>query len=388
MATVKERLQHVRTKLLLTDSPKFVFMANLLQVPDVIDPSVETAATDGSSIRWNPDFVETLNNGQLLGVLVHELMHIGLLHNVVAINYDNHKLLNIAADLAVNSIIKAMGLNLPESALLPGQGEFSHLPLNQSMEAYYRALQDMDEDKMPEPQPGAVEPAGSESKKQASAGQSPALSAEMAAEIIKAMVGEALQKSQGKVDLPEVLGAAVSKALESKVDYRDVLKKYRTKLCRGGSDWTRPNRRVMASGVSIARNRTRKVNSVLVLLDCSGSMNDGEVAQCLAEIESVFGEVAGSVHVWQHDTQIVDKAELKAGQPIPEFQRKTYGGTCHRRPFAEVIESDVNPDLVICLTDCQTSYPSEWPKADVLWISTVPVSGRYVPPVGELIVIA
>ena len=30
----------------------------------------------------------------------------------------------------------------------------------------------------------------------------------------------------------------------------------------------------------------------------------------------------------------------------------------------------------------------EWPKADVIWISTVPVASCYVPQVGELIVIA
>lgn len=388
MPTVTERLQKVRTKLLLTDSPKLVFMANLLQVPDVIDTTIETACTDGSSIRWNPDFCETINNGQLLGVLVHELMHIGLLHCVVAINYDDKKLLNIAADLAINSIIKQMGLTLPAGALLPGEGRFAHLPLNQSMEFYYRALQDEDQSTLPEPQPGEIEAAGSESKRQAKPGQSPALSPEMAAEIIKAMVGECLRKSQGVGSFPEALGKAVEEALESKVDYSDVLKKYRTKLCRGGSDWTRPNRRVMASGASIARNKTRKVNSVLVLLDCSGSMSKAEVAQCLAEIRSVFGEVAGSVHVWQHDEKIVHKSELKAGQPIPEFQRMTEGGTSHVQPFAEVIESDINPDLVICMTDCQTRYPSEWPQCDVLWISTVPVHEILKPPVGELILVA
>ena len=58
--------------------------------------------------------------------------------------------------------------------------------------------------------------------------------------------------------------------------------------------------------------------------------------------------------IFKFSVEAIDKAELKAGQPIPEVQRKTYGSTCHRRPFADVIESDVNPDLVICLTDCQT----------------------------------
>lgn len=386
--TTIARLQKVRTKLLLTDSPKFVFIANLLQVQDVLDTNIKTACTDGSSIRWNPAFVETINDAELLGVMVHELMHIGLLHTVIAQSYDNHKLLNIAADLAVNSILAKMGLKLQSGALMPGQGSFSHLPLNQSLEAYYRALQDMDEDKLPEPQPGGVEPAGSEEQRNTPPGKSPQLSKEMAAEILKAMVGEAFRKTVGSVTMPEVLGDAIKAALEPKIDFKHILRKYRTKLCRGGSDWTRPNRRVMASGASIARNKTRKVNSVVVLLDCSGSMSDEEVSQCLKEIQGVFCEVAGSVHVWQHDSEIVHKDDMKAGQPVPDIERKTHGGTSHVQPFAEIIESGVDADLVICMTDCQTRYPEEWPACDVLWISTCKVCEYSVPPVGELIVIA
>lgn len=385
MPTPIERLQKIRTKLLLTDNAKFVFLANLLQVPDVFDVNTERAATDGSSIRWNPAFIESISDSELLGTMVHELMHIGLLHNVIAINYDDHDRLNIAADLAVNSILKGMGLKLPAGALMPGEGEFEHLAVGLSLEEYYRALQDIEDEKLPEPQAGAVEAAGSQEKANTPPGKSPQLSPEMAGEIIKAMVGEALQKTQSLVSLPEVLGNAIKQAFETKVDYAHILRKYRTKLCRGGSDWTRPNRRVMASGASIARNRTRKVNSVLVLLDVSGSMSDNEISQCLAEIQGVFGEVAGSVHVWQHNTEIVHKDELKAGQPFPELQRAARGGTSHVQPFAEVIESGVDPDLVVCLTDMVTSFPDEWPAADVLWISTEKVSDFYQPPVGELI---
>lgn len=385
MPTPIERLQKIRTKLLLTDSPKFVFLANLLQVPDVLDTEIDTAATDGSSIRWNPSFVDSITDAQLLGVMLHELMHIGLLHVCIAQNYDDKDRLNIAADLAVNSILKSMDLKLPEGALIPGEGEFADFEFGKSLEEYYRLLQDVDQDKLPKPQPGSVEPAGSQEQKNTPDGKSPQISPEMAKEIVKAMVKDSLEKSQSVVPVPAVLGKAIKAALEVKVDYAHVLRKYRTKLCRGGSDWTRPNRRVMASGASIARNRTRKVNSVLVLLDCSGSMSKDEVSQCLAEIQSVFGEVAGSVHVWQHDIEVVHKDELKAGQPFPEIERRTHGGTCHIQPFTEVIESEVNPDLVICMTDCQTTYPTEWPNCDVLWISTCKVSECYRPPVGNLI---
>jgi len=385
MKTPAQRLQTVRTRLMLTNSPKLVFMANLLQVPDVMDASIKTACTDGTSIRWNEEFINSIDDGELLGVMIHELMHIGLLHTVIAANFDDHERLNIAADLAVNSIIAKMGLKLPKGGLLPGQGQFANLPLNKSLEYYYRELQKTADDQLPEPQPGELEAAGSQNERETAPGQDQMPSKSMMAEIVKAMVRQAAEKTIGAVSLPEVLGEAISAAFKSKVDYRDVLRKYRTKLCRGGSDWNRPNRRVMASGVSIARNRVRKVNSVLVLLDCSGSMSDNEVAALLAEVQAVFCEVAGSVHVWQHDTKIVHKDEMKAGQPVPEFQRRTHGGTCHRQPFADVIASDLTPDLIICGSDMETRYPDEWPECDVLWLVTRPVKDFCQPPVGEVI---
>jgi len=385
--TQTERLQKIRTKLLLTDSPKFVFIANLLQVQDVFDTTIETAATDGSSIRWNPAFIDSITDAELLGVMIHELMHIGLLHNVTAIGFDDHKRLNIAADLAINSIIKDMGLKLPAGGCFAGEGPFAHLKPGKSLEEYYSDLQDMADDELPNEQPGAVEAAGSEERRNTPPGKSPAMSSEMAGEILRAVVGEALRKSQSAVELPQVLSKAIQAALAEKVDYKHILRKYRTKLTRGGQDWNRPNRRVAASGAQIARNRTRKINNVLVLLDCSGSMSESQVGEMLTEIHAVFSEVAGSVHVWQHDTKIVHKDELQAGKPLPAIERKTFGNTSHVQPFAEIVESGINADVVICMTDCQTRYPDEFGAKDVLWISNTPVSDYNVPPVGELIVI-
>ncbi len=385
--TQTERLQKVRTKLNLTDSPKFVFLANLLQVPDVFDTEIETAATDGSSIRWNPAFIDSITDAELLGTMIHELMHIGLLHNVVAINYDDKKRFNIAADLASNSLLADMQVKLPAGALMPGQGEFAHLPKNQSMEEYYRLIQDMSDEDLPDERPGAVEAAGSEEQKNTPPGKSPALSQEMAGEIIKAMVGEAFNKSKSAVSLPQSLSKAIEAAMAVKVDWKHILKKYRTRLVRGGSDWTRPNRRVAASGYSIARNKTRKVNNVIVLWDCSGSMSEPQAKELLAEILAVFGEVAGTVHLWQHDTEIVHRDELTQGKPLPAIERKTHGGTSHVQPFAELADSSIQAELVICMTDCETDYPEEFGKREVLWISNTPVRDRNVPPVGELLVI-
>lgn len=381
--TIEQRLQKARTKLILAQDAKFIFLANLCEVPDVIDTSVKSACTDGSSIRWNPEFVSGIDDAELFAVLMHELLHIGLLHNVVAGLYEDHDRLNIAADLAVNSILGDMKCKLPKGCLVAGQGEFAHLEHGKSMEHYYRNLQEMEDDELPEPQAGEIEAAGSEEAKNTAPGSVPQISQSMAGELIKAMVGEALKKAEGCGSLPGCLASAVKSGLEQKVDYRTALKRFRTKISRGGADWTRPNKRLRAAGKSVARNRTRKVGTVLVLWDCSGSMPEETGHQCLAEILGIFSEAVGTVHVWQHDVRIVHKDELKQGQALPNIERKTHGGTCHIEPFQNAEESGLRPDLIICLSDCETSYPEHGPNVPVLWISDRPVSRK--PPFGELL---
>lgn len=381
--TREQRLQKARTKLVLTQNAKLVFLACLLEVQDILDTTVETACTDGSCIRWNPEFIDTLDDAEVLFVLLHELLHIGLLHNVVSRHYDDHKRLNIAADLAVNSILKDIGVKLTANCLVPGAGQFKDFEHGKSLEHYYRILQSEADENLPEPQPGGIEPAGSEAAKNAEPGGNPVPDAAMSSEIIRAMVGECLRKAEECGDQTGSLVSAVKQGLEQKVDYRSVLKKYRTKLSRGGADWNRPNRRLRAAGANAARNKTRKIGDVIVLLDCSGSQDERTVNQCFAEIVGIFGESVGTIHVWQHDTQVVDKLELKQGQPLPVFERKTNDGTSHVEPFQQIEDSGLKVALVICLTDCVTKYPKQGPNVPTLWITNVPVSRK--PPFGELL---
>lgn len=383
--TRESRLAKARTRILMTDDAKYVFLANLCEIPNVMDSTIDTAGTDGSSIRWNPEYVDSISDQELLAITLHELMHVGLLHVCVANQYDDQKRFNIAADLAVNSILREIGATLPAGCLLPGVGEFANVESGKSLEHYFRILQDMDDSELPEEQPGGVEQAGSEQAKNTPDGNVPVPDPGMASEIVRAMVKESLEKAQSCGELPECLAEAVGNGLEHKVDYRTALKRIRTKICRGGADWTRPNKRLRAAGANVARNRTRKVGTVLVLWDCSGSMSTATGHQCLAEIMGIFQEAAGSVHVWQHDTVVVHKDELRHGAALPTIERKTRGCTSHVEPFQNIEDSGIRPDVVICLSDCQTRYPYQFPNCPIIWISDVPVSRGNRPPVGELL---
>ena len=69
-----------------------------------ISKSIPTAATDGITILFNPEFMETLDDRELDAVMLHEVLHAALQHNKRRSNYDPG-LWNIAADIVVNGVV-------------------------------------------------------------------------------------------------------------------------------------------------------------------------------------------------------------------------------------------------------------------------------------------
>jgi hypothetical protein len=65
-------------------------------------------ATDGVSLYYNPEFVDTLNSATLAGVLAHEVMHPALQHHVRRSRRDP-KRWNEACDYAINPLLLDAG---------------------------------------------------------------------------------------------------------------------------------------------------------------------------------------------------------------------------------------------------------------------------------------
>jgi hypothetical protein len=108
------RIQKARTALLL-DHPFFGSL--LFRLGGRASSSIQTMATDGVSLFYNPAFVETLNAAELAGVLAHEVMHPALQHHTRRGGRDR-KRWNMACDYAINPLLLDAGLTLPKELLI------------------------------------------------------------------------------------------------------------------------------------------------------------------------------------------------------------------------------------------------------------------------------
>jgi len=89
---------------------------------------------------YNPQFFEKLTDEHRAGVLKHEFYHLIFEHVTGRLPEEGMtKKWNFATDLAINSHLIGQ---LPEGALIPGEGHFAHLPAGKSAEWYFANLPD------------------------------------------------------------------------------------------------------------------------------------------------------------------------------------------------------------------------------------------------------
>src|SRR5882757_7677505 len=102
------RIQKARTTLLL-DHPFFGTL--LFRLGAQARSSIATMATDGISLYFNPQFVETLSAAEIAGTLAHEVMHPALQHHTRR-GGRHPRRWNMACDYAINPMLLDAGLTL------------------------------------------------------------------------------------------------------------------------------------------------------------------------------------------------------------------------------------------------------------------------------------
>jgi predicted metal-dependent peptidase len=126
--------------------------------------------------------------------------------------------------------------------------------------------------------------------------------------------------------------------------------------------YRKPSRRSSVSGEVILPSLRQPLPKVAMVLDTSGSMNDGMLAQSLAEVGGVLRSlgVAGR----QLDIICCDAEAFEAQKVMRAHDVKLLGGggTDMGAGLARADELRPRPDLIVVLTDGHTPWPPAAPK--------------------------
>ncbi|WP_107669879.1 VWA-like domain-containing protein [Cyanothece sp. BG0011] len=340
---------------------------------------IATAATDGKDIYFNPDFLLSLPKAQQDGLLLHELLHAALLHNMRK-GHREANLWNIAADIVVNELIVEQGLfELPEESIRKPEWE------KMSVEEIYDLLLKNSYDcKLPNPDllsqpPEDCQGDGSSHSKDSGQENNNTKSNQLDSlnqaqkEQLKSHWNNAMQqatliqrtKNQGI--LPAGIERQLQEISQSQIDWRSYLWRY---LVQTPTDFQGYDRRFISRGLYLDTVAGESVQ-VFVCVDTSGSIGDQELHLFLSEVVGILGSYPHvKCELYYADADVYGPFSLTLNQTIPKPQG---GGGTSFIPFFEKVEKDRDPNLegvCVYLTDGYGTFPNSKPELPTLWVIT------------------
>lgn len=351
-ALVKARSQ------LLMDQPFFGTLA--LRLRPVEREDVKTAATDGSHLYYNADFIKKLDPIQLRGLIAHEVMHCVFNHMTRRQERD-HGLWNVACDYAINDHLIEAGFILPKGGLVDPAYK------NMTAEAIYNLL--LKEPKKHKPCAWGI-------VLDSSNGSVEAGSAAQVESTWQVAVAEAVSVAKARGKMPAHIELMVGDILQPKVDWRAVLWPFFTDLTNDDFSWRKPNRAYISEDEYLPSMYEEACGKVAVIADTSGSISDEQGQQFFAELDAVLAQVQPEATVFiQADAEVQYSGVLDRGSRLKDQQIsfKGRGGTAFAPAFQYIRDHHPDVQAIVYLTDLDSSDFAEAEEAAVaptLWVST------------------
>lgn len=307
-AGAAKRLGKAHTTLLL-DSPWFGHLAFKLRCSEQVGG---TFSVDGTTLRYNPEFMGTLGDAELVGVLAHEILHCALLHPY-RLGARDRGAANAAMDYAINGILGAGGFKLPVGALLDSQYD------GMAWEEIYGMLPRGDTGDGPgggdggDCPTGEVQappksklgdgPGGGAGGPDADAGDDPSGASNAPVPIpgdggmsetdwaLAARQATMVTKKAGKMPAGVERALGVSVARVGAEDLYSRLKRFTTRSLGDDYSWCSPNRRMLGAGVilpGVVREGHPRMGAAI---DTSGSIGSVQLAAFGRVLDGVMREV-------------------------------------------------------------------------------------------------
>jgi len=402
------------------------FLYTMPRVP-TRHPKIDTACTDGKTVYYNPDFIDTLTLSETEGLLVHEMGHVFLGHPW-RMKGKHNATANKAGDYVINDMMKKANIPLPPNPL--HDEAFSGKATEEVYKIIYVEPEEESEggggggsgggdspgegqgDGSPNPDDsgdgdgdgdgpntdnyggdpggsgGFMEPLNEDGSQLSDSQREEALNEVK----IKARQAAEAAKKVGK--LPGDLEELIEDYLHPESDWLEVLSRFTGAVARNDFSMAHPNRRFAAGDIYMPSLHSETFGRVIFAVDNSGSVSEQEVRQMFSEIMGALEcyDDDPELTVVQCDTRVNGVDRYRAGD---EVKVRGGGGTSYAPVMdwlrQNMYTEDEPPVACIYHTDGYCNDFGEDPGIPVLWA----LSGDHVParqfeqkiPFGEVVVV-
>lgn len=343
--------------------------------------SVPIAATDGKSIKVNPDRIMMFNLKQIVFILLHEYFHIIFNHIERKKEEYNHMKWNFAIDLASNSIIKVLSergmvdVEILKEALYP---EYFNLPDLLSSEEYYQLLP---ETKTPPKGKGFIdehEYSGNENDKENDGDKEKEKNISNSLhpkDIISMMRGY----------LPAEIQQIIEAQNRNISNWKSILASFLRRSFTINPNWREPQKKYLLLHDIYLPSKNDKILKCVIAVDTSGSMSNNALSIIFGEINKILHAYEYEIILIQCDAKIssVEKIKYPNFLDVKNIKIRGRGGTSFIPVFDYMIQNNLNLP-VIYFTDLEGEFPRYNITVPVLWITN---NIAKIPPFGKKLVI-
>ena len=340
--------------------------------------SLSTAATDGKKIFFNEKFLKSLSSSQQNALMLHEVLHMALLHVTRRQGRDPH-IWNIAADIVVNDLIlRNTSFKLPDGAIIDNKFQdksveyiYEILLKTKKYEKYDLMINDI-------LHPGSGNQEKEEEDKSEIENETTIQLSEEEIDEIESFWRDKMeilknadqhQLNNGKGSLPAGIGQEISTILEPEVDWRHALWKYVGKT---PADFDDLDRRFIYKGLYLESLLTEAVE-VSVCIDTSGSVSDELLKQFAGELKGILRSYPNvKCSLFYADCALNGPYEIDRIEQMPKAVGR--GGTSFV-PFFDYLKKHNqensllgNNKISIYFTDGYGDFPESEPENPTMWL--------------------
>lgn len=349
---------------LLIEQPYYGYVASTVTLIETEKiESIKMASIPNLKIYYNPKWFEGLTKEHKTGVIIHELLHVILMHQYRRINQEI-MLWSVACDMAVNEMISKRYLSDDAITVdLISKKLKRNIERNKNAEYYYDIITDADnfmsliesEDDI------TLIFEGKENFKVNKLSEE--LHSSMEINALKNDLAQILEDASAEGQMPSRLEIQVKEVYrELKINWRIILKRFLTG--RGKTIVRKSYKRQSRRFDSLPGTKRSIGTNALVAIDESGSISDELVREFYKELQNINKITGVSIMVTRFDTECSKPIPLKK---FTDMKREKRGGT----DFSPVFElaDKMKIPLVIVFTDGDGEAPIS-ANQNTLWVLT------------------
>jgi predicted metal-dependent peptidase len=353
--TPEQRLNRELTRVL--DHDRYAALSGVAQLGEIrVEHGVPTAYTNFRDFVFGYEYIETLTDEEIRGLLIHELYHPTYMHmpNYLWMYKINPKLANMVWDYRINGQIVAENrvdgfAKLPDGALY--DSKYDGMLEGEIWKLLYEEQEEGGAGGVPNNEQGSLDEHDVEAFE--------SLSEEEQRELVND-IQEAIR--QGLL-AAEKSGKGGNKTLEELVEvvipWEDILQEWCVDTCSGGEDGTFrvPNRKYMPMDIIRPSRIQDKLDDLVISIDTSGSIQSKEITVFVSVMRSIIETLAiNNVHVIYWDTEVrshevYGETAIPLSELVNTTKPKGGGGTDVTCVPEYIKQNNIQAEGVVVLTD-------------------------------------